>query len=156
MVTAEQIDRAPPPGQKTLSRYPHVYRNDEGPKDRKFPSFEPKEIPRVNELYEYPVAGANQRIFDFNKKKSSLKEVNRPVEPKDRARAVKNPLNDAGSIRGVGDKSKNVVGVIAHPEGNIQGFERAYQEPLSTQGRQQVRRYQDHVSLSRSRSWPTR
>lgn len=156
MVTAEQIDRAPPPCQKTVSRFPHIYCNEEGPKDARFPSFKPKEIPQVEGLFEYPVAKANQRILDFNKKKSSLNEVNCPVEPKDRAQAVKIPQNNLGSIRGVGDEGKNIVEVIANPEVNSRRFERAYQEPLSTQGRQQVWRYQDHVSLSRSRLWPTR
>lgn len=153
---ADQIDRAPPPGQKLASKFPHKYRNNEGHRDARIRSFDPKDIPQVEALYEYPVAGADQQIFDFDKRKSSLDEVECPVERKDRGQAVKKPLNDLDSFRGVVDQSKNIFGVIAHPIGNPHGFERAYLEPLSTQGRQQVRSYQDQVSLSRSRSWPTR
>ena len=82
--------------------------------------------------------------------------MERPIHPKDRGRALKQPKNDSGDIWEVVDQDKNVARVIAHPEGNSRGFERAYLEPLDTQGRQHLQSYQDQVSLSISRLWPTR
>lgn len=153
---AHQVYKAPKTGQKTASGYPRVYRNEEKSTDAVTPNFDATEVRRESKLYEYPVIKAIGRCFNFHKRSARLRQVERPIHPKDRGRAIRQPQNDPGAIRGVVDRDRSIVGAVAHPEGDPQKHERRYLEPLHVQVRRQVRNYQDQVTLSRSRSWPTR
>lgn len=153
---AHQLYKAPTPGQKTASGYPRVYRNEKKSHDAVTLNFGATKLRQEAKLYEYPVIEANGRCFNFHKRSARLRQVERPIHPKDRGLALRQPQNDPGAIRGVVDRDRSIVGAIAHPEGDPQKHERGYLEPLHVQGRRQVRSYQDQVTLSRSRSWPTR
>jgi len=155
-VLAHQIDRAPPPGQRTASRYPREYRNQEGPTNTPTRNFHPFELRREAELHEYPITGANQRQFDFDRRSARAHQVERPIHPNDRGRYVRHPQNDPGPIRGVVDQHGNIVGAMAHPAGNARGYQRAHLEPLNRQGRQDSRRYQDRITPSKAPTWPPR
>lgn len=81
-----------------------------------------------------------------------------------------NPPNDPGPFRGVvpaypnrrGDEPRArrpPIGLIYHPEGWPERFQRASVEPLSPEGRRLLRRHTDDLGfrpLQRSGTWPPR
>ena len=118
---AQQINSAPPPGQKTKSTYPRYYHNQEGPRGATTPNFHAGELRQGAELHEYPIKRANEQAFDFDRRTASVRQVERPVHPNDRSRVARNPPNDPGPIRGVVDQHRNIAGAMAHPVGDVHG-----------------------------------
>ena len=156
LVLADQIHKAPAPGSKTVSKYPKVYHNQEGSGDTATKTFDAKELYGATALFEYPVMRSDEKPFEFETKKTPLKAISYKVEPEAQKKRFEKPINDPGPFRGITDKRKRIIGVVAHPEGDLKKHERAYLEPLNTQGRRSIRRYRERIALSRSRSWPAR
>ncbi|KAF4969882.1 hypothetical protein FSARC_2977 [Fusarium sarcochroum] len=142
--------------------YPHLYSNSEAGGRKNFELFEQRNRPDQTPLYEVPV---NSRV-DLNKNLAPMKKVliqQKGVQPRDRARVVRNELNDPGPFRGIvavdqaTSRPCGVAGVIYHPEGNLKGFERAPMEPLDQGGRQYLRRFaDDSADPHRVTTWPPR
>ncbi|OBS26296.1 hypothetical protein FPOA_00236 [Fusarium poae] len=141
------------------NRYPHEYMNEEGPNDDDkhaiFAPFEKRNRPVAEVgLYEVPL---NSRM--------NLDKKSMPVLPphfNDRARVERKEPNTPGAFRGVATVDKHtgrnygISGVMYHPEGDINGFERAPMEPLSREGRQFLRRFADDEGDHRVTTWPPR
>lgn len=140
--------------QRTPSRYPRQYRNNEGSGSETYQNFRAEELRRVEKLYEYPVTQPGEPRFDFNRRTTSARQMERPVHRNDRRRVVEHPYNTPGALRGVVDQYGDLIGATAHPEDRPLGFHRAHLEPLDRQGRQYVHRYHDHIS--REETWPPR
>ncbi|KAJ4016347.1 hypothetical protein NW752_003469 [Fusarium irregulare] len=147
--------------------FPHKFRNDveehpNGQKYRTFEPFEQRNRPEEVTLLEVPV---NSRV-NLDKKVVGFRTVQKreatPVHHNDRARVVRNELNEPGPFRGVvavDDKTGTnygVQGVLYHPEGDTQRFERAPMEPLSREGRQYINRFKDDDDPHRVTTWPPR
>ncbi|KAJ4137300.1 hypothetical protein NW768_002883 [Fusarium equiseti] len=156
-----QID----PNQVNKQGYPHEYGNEEmlnGQTYKTFQPFEQRNRPSEVPLYEVPV---NSRM-NLDKKATPYRTVqkreNEPLHHNDRARVVRNELNDPGPLRGVvaverkTETNYGVQGVIYHPQGDTKRFERAPMEPLSREGRQYLRRFNDDDDPHRVTTWPPR
>ena len=153
------------PNQVNKQGYPHEYGNKErlnGELYKTFQPFEQRNRPAEVPLYEVPI---NSRM-NLDKKTAGFKAVmereNKPVHHNDRARVVRNELNDPGPFRGVVAVEREtatnygVQGVIYHPQGDTKRFERAPMEPLSREGRQYLRRFKDDDDPHRVTTWPPR
>lgn len=132
---ADQIHKAPAPRSKTVSKYPKVYHNQERSGDTATKTFDAKELYRATVLFEYPVMRRDEKSFEFETKKTPLKAISYKVKPKAWKKQFGKPINDPGSFRGIANRRKRIIGVVAHPEGDLKKHERAYLEPLNTQGR---------------------
>lgn len=139
-----------------VSTYPRVYHNQQKLRDAAAKSFDAKEVREETALYEYPITRGIEKSFEFGMKKTSLKQINRKIEPKERKECFERSINDPGVFRGIVDDGKNIIGVVAHPERDIHIHERAYLEPLNSQGRCCIRSYRNRIALSRSQTWPRR
>ena len=120
-------------------------------------------MPLQSTLYEYPVTpaaqqnpstGQIQQHFDYDRKAATARQMesqgrrgNEPLNPAVHLRYLQIQRNDPGPIRGVTDQHGNIIGAMAHPEGNRIGFERASLQPLDKEGKQSKRTYEDyHIS----------
>ncbi|ATZ53224.1 hypothetical protein BCIN_09g01020 [Botrytis cinerea B05.10] len=168
-VMVQEIARAPVGGTRNMSQYPHKYKNQEGPKDAKYPLFDDRERPRrfVNNdkgyrpdtLYEYPVVTPDKPSFNYDRKTTPLETVLQPIAPANRARMIEPDQrhNTPGWMRGITSSNKTIVGGIYHPEGNTGDFERARLEPLDRQGREHNRMLHERAQHApRSPTWPTK
>ncbi|KAK0618875.1 hypothetical protein B0T14DRAFT_432759 [Immersiella caudata] len=175
-IVPQQIDGAPPIGAETDSGYPDRYHNREGPRNNRQQNFETyttgpgRAAPGAlqGRLHEYPIptSGTVQR-FDYDRPSARLRQVvyRANLHPNERAFVARqDPLNDPGATRAVvrivagndGLVRNEVVGVIAHPHGNPQGFDRAPVEPINRQGRQEAARHQDMQQSARQLTYPPR
>jgi len=147
-VLHHQANRAPAPGTRTRTRFPHEYRNAEGPAGLR-QDFYPDEVRRAGgQLYEVPVLQVDprHRNFDYQGRMPNAQQMARPVHRNDHRQMFRaTPRNDPGPVRAVVDRNGRVVGAMAHPNGNVRGFNRAYLEPMDRQGRQDHRRHQDRT-----------
>ncbi|KAI9896065.1 hypothetical protein N3K66_008965 [Trichothecium roseum] len=186
-VVDEQIGEAPlPGGAAPRGRYPAKYHNREtkpgGAAEKK--NYDDRfEKPGDAELYEHPVMA---RGFDPSRPGVPARKVlaaqqqqqqqGGATHPKDRARLVQNPPNDAGPVRGIyavkcsstadadgeGPAGPGLhvtpVGLNYHPEGDVRGFKRARLEPMSPEGRQLACQAREERARggSRSPTWPSR
>lgn len=181
-VVKEQINRAPHAAEpRTKSKYPHQYRNQEGPANAPRSNFATWETRSGSTtLYEYPVqvpiqqnpqTGQIQRHFDYDRKASKARQAesqarrssNEPLETGN-ASTLSQATTDEngpgscqrpGPIRGVTDRHRNIIGAMAHPQGNLTGFARAPLQPLDREGRQYIRTDQDY-RLHSSNTFPRR
>ncbi|KAI9773862.1 MAG: hypothetical protein M1840_006088 [Geoglossum simile] len=166
----KQANRAPRPGTKTRSRYPHEYRNYEKRLKPSRELFHPKEVKQAGApLYEIPIVSVDperHREFDFGKRVAKAKKMLNPGRSNDRRHMLK-PKNDAGAIRAIIGQNRQVMGAVIHPIGDEKGFDRANLEPIDIQRRKEQRTYQDRtlprvrgVALSNlaplSATWPQR
>ncbi|KAH6612875.1 hypothetical protein B0J18DRAFT_460749 [Chaetomium sp. MPI-SDFR-AT-0129] len=151
--------------------FPKHYRNQEGPRDNPhhnlsgFESGRPGQDPgdpRDGRLYEYPVKTMAQpqplkNTFDYTRRAATLAQTIRATRPDDEdfRDPTREPPNDPGALRAVTNKDGQVMGVVYHPEGNRNGYERARIEPLDAQGRGEQARYRDQ-QLASSSTWPRR
>ena len=65
---------------------------------------------------------------------------------------VKHPPNDPGDMRAVVDQEGRFIGAMGHPKGKPRGFAAAWAEPLSPEGRRQIRRARDRYDIGRRQS----
>lgn len=149
-------------------RYPGEYRNDapedegEAAENRGNRPFDHREFPNSAKLYEVPV---NAR-YDLSRpaaRHHQIELAERQAHHNDRARIIQNPLNDPGVYRAIVPAERNTgrvhdaVGVVYHPSGNPTALHRAGLEPLSREGRQFIRRYQDDsANVRHVTTWPPR
>lgn len=172
-VVPEQIRHAPGVNVATPSRYPHGYRNNEGPVNARRQNFETfvtgpgRAHGPPDQLHEYPIPTPGQpHHFLYEQAPARARQVERRLHPNERANAMGpahgRPLNDAGYTRAVvrtanldGRQQNVVVGVMDHPPANKRGFQRAPVEPLNRQGRQEAARHVDN-ERSRVRTYPPR
>ncbi|KAK4446718.1 hypothetical protein QBC34DRAFT_411221 [Podospora aff. communis PSN243] len=177
-IVPQQVQNAPLPGPHIRrDRYPKEHRNEEGPRGNTHQNFETyttgpgRAAPGAagGRLHEYPIPTAGTvRPFDYDQRPARLQQVmyREALHPNERAFVARQPpLNDPGATRAIvrtvdaGDgrpEQKVVVGVVAHPHGNPQGFERAPVEPINRQGRQGAVRHQDMQNGGRQLTYPPR
>jgi hypothetical protein len=141
VVAANAVRDAPAPDERTKSKFPHLYRNQEGSAPNVRQNFENWETPGGRDgnpqHREYPIVQGAQG-FNYNQK-TTPPNYNGPRVP-----------NDPGPFRAVTTQDQNhIVGAIYHPVGNPRGFERAQLQQLDQQGRELVRRAQ----LQRAQSY---
>ncbi|KAI1401944.1 hypothetical protein F4819DRAFT_486019 [Hypoxylon fuscum] len=155
-MAAHVVSMGPAPGIRNKSRFPHEYRNGEGADEANWQNFKDWEVPTGGDdpkYYEYPILPSARQPFDYSKRTPSKKQVERPLHPNDRARAMQTPLNNPGAIRAVTTNNQNyVVGAIYHPQGNPQGYERAAMQPLDRHGRIIARQYRES-QIRGARTW---
>ena len=134
-------------------------------------SSDPRHFPRSEQLSSYPIhpEGARHAVgalhnFDYTRHGAPAAQIrrndqryrDRPAQgvdlgvPRIRAAAARhneNMLahlpNDPGYIRAVADQDGRHVGAMNHPQSNPRGLVQARREPLTYEGRQQIRRHQD-------------
>ncbi|ROW11495.1 hypothetical protein VMCG_01148 [Cytospora schulzeri] len=167
----------------TRSRFPHEYRNSEGPAGSSRPIYDTRFETRApgpgghtsRPLEEFPVGLPRQaNHFDYDSRTARATRVDRVPQPRERAAAVgvahpgagdwpgarTRPPNDPGPLRGVGvrrgDQSLAPVGVMQHPEGNMRAFEAVPRQPIDRAGRRAADRDFDDRMRAGSYSYPPR
>lgn len=164
---AENVQRMndnapPPPARPRRGMFPKVYRNREGPRDNpteNFPAWQIRRGPEGTDrtTYEFPIKPLDQPMhlssqFNFQRPPAPLWQC---VIPPENGDDWFRPPNDPGPFRGVENRDGDLVGVIAHPEGNLRGYEAATLAPLSRQGRDERARATDRALTGRP-TWPER
>ncbi|KAN0083919.1 hypothetical protein V8E54_003007 [Elaphomyces granulatus] len=119
------------------------YRNAEGPRGARRQDFHRAEVQLAP--YGVPLYSVrhHQQRFDYNRPPASARQAERPINRRDHEQVMRQ-LNDPGPVRAVVDvRSRGqVVGAMAHPNGNPRGFNRAYIGAMDAQGRRDMRQYQ--------------
>ncbi|KUL83007.1 hypothetical protein ZTR_09310 [Talaromyces verruculosus] len=146
---------------KFSSYYPHEYKNREGPKDAPYPIFDDMET-RNEKLYEYPIKKSSERPFDYDAKASKPNKTRQGIvyqktqkgqkaKPVDLAK----PPNECDPVRAVTNQEKHLIGIMYHPQGDMQAFEKASLGALDRQGREDLRLRAYHTThVSRSSTIP--
>lgn len=124
MIVREALRSAPDPETKTKSRFPHVYRNSEGPGKNPYPLFDESETGGET-LHEYPVKLPHERPFDYDRKKTAMGKIHTTIRKHGKPVDMGPPPNETGVARVVTTTERRTVGVMYHPEGNLTGFEKA-------------------------------
>lgn len=145
MIVRETLRNAPDPGTKTKSRFPHEYRNSEGPGSASYPLFNDSET-GGQQLHEYPLKLPHERPFDYNKNKTQMGKIHATIRKHGKPADLGPPPNETGPARVVTTTERRTVGVMYHPDGNPKGFAKASLGALDRQGRESLREYRDRTT----------
>ncbi|KAK1855583.1 hypothetical protein CCHR01_01758 [Colletotrichum chrysophilum] len=169
---SKHLETVPPPHTRTRSNYPHPYRGREGRGVNETKTFDDyvtgpgRSQGPTGVMHEYPIpTSGDQFIFQYDRPCQRARQAQRQIHPNERANVMGpingRPANTPGQTRAAvrvaqvnGEEQSTVVGVMVHPEGNLQRLERAPLEPLSREGRQEMTRHADE--RGRTRTYPPR
>lgn len=97
-------------------------------------------------LYEYPVKLPSARPFGYDRKKPVIGKTHTTIRKHGKPVGLSDPPNEPGFARVVTTTEKRMVGVTYHPDGNLNGFEKASLGALDRQGRESLREYKDRTT----------